>query len=437
MCCAVALRWVGKLPPCSITPSTWLPCPAPISQHNEAKRLRAENRELQERRTRIDLEMKRDDLDDELDVEQVRSSTHSSSLSTLARYAEFMNAVQEHKPEEFTDVSAITQRHATLMDANRELKLKETASKERLSAATARLADLRASLASRKLDAANAVDKLKIDLERVNSEVGELRGMNEGALSAKGGQLLELGQVLQTVGHLVTRCANSKHGPRIKHHPTPFTDPMDVQIQLPDPHATDPSRRAHATVIIPPVDEKKRRSDALRRRRQFAPRAGASASEIAAAKEQEAALAKLRAEVAEAMQALEVVGNYVSDFDRICGDWGKDGVRASGPGGSTAATGGSAAVAAAAGERGAGGVTGSQGFQSHRSGGVTSSRLDAMRSPIASHRLSAGGTSRKPGGAAALVSDRSTSRRGAGVSTQRTETSATNAAGKNVWRVIK
>lgn len=436
MCCAVALQWPRVLPLARSSPGSGTPVP----QHNEAKRLRAENRELQERRTRIDLEMKRDDLDDELDVEQVRSSTHSSSLSTLARYAEFMNAVQEHKPEEFTDVSAITQRHATLMDANRELKQKETASKERLSAATARLADLRASLASRKLDAANAVDKLKIDLERVTSEVGELRGVNEGALSAKGGQLLELGQVLQTVGHLVTRCANSKQGPRIKHHPTPFTDPMDVQIQLPDPHATDPSRRAHATVIIPPVDEKKRRSDALRRRRQFAPRAGASASEIAAAKEQEAALAKLRAEVAEAMQALEVVGNYVSDFDRICGDWGKDRARASGPGGRAAAPGGSAAAAAAAtaaGERGTGGVAGSQGFQSHRSGGITSSRVDAMRSPIASHRLSAGGTSRRPGGAAALVSDRSTSRRGAGVSTQRTETSATNAAGKNVWRVIK
>lgn len=393
-------------------------------QHNEAKRLRAENRELQEQKACLELEETANTLRYKLAEQEAVRDGQSLQLARYARYNEFMQEVQAASPEEYSDIPAIENRYAMLQSAIRAAEADMEVRKAEVTAEMGALGRLRGALERSKLDLQNEFDVLKQAHDAIKERADELVAATDAASSAKGHKLLEFGQVLQTVGHLHTRCMGSRHREHIKHKPRPVTDEdlLYGRVALPPPAggvspAAPPATAAGGAASGASLPSAAPTGSGARRahpaiaamlaagRRHTRGAGAASEEELARARD----FAALKGDVVSAMQQLEVVGNYIHDFQRLVARWeGGERHTWKASGLASAPSDGAGLVSPMATgrpPRGAGGAAGTAAaLESSRGGGAlgasaplrSSARASAVRGVEASRR--AGGSSSRAAG---------------------------------------
>jgi hypothetical protein len=243
-----------------------------------------------------------------------------------------MQQVQGESPEEYSDIPAIESRYGMLQAAIGAAEGDAEEFKAQVARETLQLGRLRGTLERHKLELQNEFDMLKQQHDAVRERTEELVAAADEASSAKGDKLLEFGQVLQTVGHLHTRCMGSNHRDIIKHRHTPVSDDDLVhgRVQLPPrngggttaPAAASGSSvgqcsSAHSSAVHSQAPNRALADMLLAGRRNA--RIASTLSEEE--QQRNADFLSLKGDVVTAMQQLEVVGSYIFDFARLVQEW--------------------------------------------------------------------------------------------------------------------
>ncbi len=257
--------------------------------------------------------------------------TQAIELNRYARYNDFMQQVQAESPEEYSDIPAIEARYGMLQSAIAAAEADAEEYKAQVAHETLQLSRLRGTLERHKLELQNEFDMLKQQHDAAKERADELVAAADEASAAKGDKLLEFGQVLQTVGHLHTRCMGSHHRDIIKHKHTVITDDDLVygRVALPQRHTTDESPSTSTVQrgsSAPAASAASSDSGAPNQQLQellLAGRRNARGGALVSEEEQQrtADFLQLKSDVVSAMQQLEVVGHYIFDFARLVSDW--------------------------------------------------------------------------------------------------------------------
>eukprot|EP01138_Halocafeteria_seosinensis_P014069 gb/GECG01014367.1/.p1 GENE.gb/GECG01014367.1/~~gb/GECG01014367.1/.p1 ORF type:complete len:484 (+),score=104.97 gb/GECG01014367.1/:1-1452(+) len=259
--------------------------------HNEAKRLRAENREAQERKARQELLEKEESLEDELDQEREQANHYEKRIEELRRYSNFMKSVLSHRSDEFADVGSIVQRYFTLKEANNKLQSEQQTLKEETEERRKALNALQSTFESQALASTNNYETLRTDFDRKKQTANEELARQDASKEQQSFKLLEMGQALQSVSHLYNRCAKSQHGPRIRHQPREIEElAQEAELQENEEEAHKKSNENKQFLSQKP----KTKGDGR----------GQEANTV-------------ENDILRALQQLEVVGSYIIDFERV------------------------------------------------------------------------------------------------------------------------
>jgi len=253
-------------------------------------------------------------------------------LNRFSRYNDFMQQVQAESPDEYSDIPAIEARYGMLQSAIAAAEADAEQYKAQVAHETQQLSRLRGTLERAKLELQNEFDMLKQQQDTAKQHTDELLAAADEASTSKGDKLLEFGQVLQTVGHLHTRCMGSHHRDIIKHKHTSISDDDLVHGRVALPSRHEPEAAAAATSGSSAQRSNTRAggrggggqapNQALQELL-LAGRRNARGGSLLSDEEQQrmSDFLQLKGDVVAAMQQLEVVGHYIFDFARLVTAW--------------------------------------------------------------------------------------------------------------------
>lgn len=151
-------------------------------------------------------------LHDELSAEELEAQRVA-----LERYHRYLELFQSARSEEYAEIGAVLERYERLQAAHRDLLEEQQRLQTAVEAQRRALAKVRKALSTQTLTSENITGKMKERVEAARAMVLRLQqGADESAL-ARSAKTLELGQILQSVSNLHSRCCGSSHGAVIKH----------------------------------------------------------------------------------------------------------------------------------------------------------------------------------------------------------------------------
>jgi hypothetical protein len=134
-------------------------------------------------------------------------------------YFSFLDAFQRGHAEEYADIEGVLERHATLRDAHSDLLAEQARIMSEIEEQRRHVTRVQKAASMQLLNSENTSARLKAHLEEARALAGAMQaGADEGAVR-KGLRVLELGQVLQSVYNLHSRCVNCAHGAVLRHSP--------------------------------------------------------------------------------------------------------------------------------------------------------------------------------------------------------------------------
>jgi hypothetical protein len=134
-------------------------------------------------------------------------------------YFSFLDAFQRGHAEEYADIGGVLERHATLRDAHSDLLAEQARIMSEIEEQRRHVTRVQKAASMQLLNSENTSARLKAHLEEARTLAGAMQaGADEGAVR-KGLRVLELGQVLQSVYNLHSRCIHCAHGAVLRHSP--------------------------------------------------------------------------------------------------------------------------------------------------------------------------------------------------------------------------
>ena len=191
----------------------------PLLEENQAKKVRAEKRLLEEEKM---TELKVAEVEEAAEALAAARSdvgTVAAAADRLSQYANYLVRFQQSKADDFPDVGAVLKRHATLVAAHEDLLAESARLGARVDEARRTLARSQKMRETQALTGANQIARLKERLEAARAEVRRhASGADAGAVSASQ-RALELGQMLRSVANLHARCVHGPYGGLLMHSP--------------------------------------------------------------------------------------------------------------------------------------------------------------------------------------------------------------------------
>lgn len=186
---------------------------------NETKRVRAEKKALEDRGAAT---AKEDELYaclSQLAGLKEELSLLQTEKAKLSKYHRFLDAFQREHGEEYADIDGVLERFGTLRTAHRDLLSDQQRSSREIEEQRRNVARLQKASAMQAINHENLSARLSRHLEDTRALVGSLQSGADEAAVRRGLRLMELGQVLQSVYNLHSRCTGCAHGEVLRHTP--------------------------------------------------------------------------------------------------------------------------------------------------------------------------------------------------------------------------
>jgi hypothetical protein len=229
----------------------------------------------------------------------------------LEDYQKYLDMFQRACPEEFPEIAAVLERYKTLTTARFDLLAEKSRLTDGVEDQRKVLTRVQKAASTQVLSSETVVQKMKERVEGMRAMVQALQQGAEEATNVKGGQVLELGQVLQCVHNLHLRCTLSLTGQVVKHTPADgevlgFSEFDGALADPDDTAATAAAALAHLDAVQAAVEAGKDIPAPPSPTKPPAPKdiVGMDVN-------------VLRKRLREAVGLLHVVGSYIQDFEGV------------------------------------------------------------------------------------------------------------------------
>lgn len=149
---------------------------------------------------------------------QELASLHEQKAKLQKHFA-YLDIYQREHNEEFTDIHAVLERFMTLKNAHSDLLGEQQRVMSEIEEMRRQVAKAQKAVSMQLINSENLTTRLKAHLDEKRALTAALQSGADEVAVRKGLRILELGQVLQSVYNLHSRCTNSSHGHNLRHSP--------------------------------------------------------------------------------------------------------------------------------------------------------------------------------------------------------------------------
>lgn len=179
-------------------------------QENDSKRARAEKKAADEIKSRLQKEREIETLTDELEALKDEKETIREVLDKSMRYQHYLETVLE-VADEYSEVSDLLLRHATLLATNQDLKEHQRKCAELAEKIRTEIQVYVKQKTDESLNLNNELARLKKELEGYEGDAVSQQAKKDQSLQVASEKTLEYGQVVLSTDNIFNRCrARSK-----------------------------------------------------------------------------------------------------------------------------------------------------------------------------------------------------------------------------------
>eukprot|EP00948_MAST-09A_sp_MAST-9A-sp1_P000897 g897.t1 len=185
-------------------------------QENESKRARAEKRAKEEAHNRKLKEEEIKDLKETYEEAVRKKERLQQKRDQNMKYQYFLEMVQETHSEEYGEIVELLNRYKTLNNANADLIAGQIQNEKKTELKRVDFAEYKKSAQNKLLNLNNQFARYQKDLEKAESRAVNAADKWENAVRGFSQETLEVGKILMAVENLLQRCTK-KHGQILKH----------------------------------------------------------------------------------------------------------------------------------------------------------------------------------------------------------------------------
>lgn len=189
----------------------------PLLEENQAKKVRAEKRAIEERRATEAKDAELREAQNSLMVAQEEIVELNAARLKLERYHNYFAVFQNANTEEFPEISSVIDRYQTLIRAHEDLLSEQNKLQYELDEARRNLSRAQKHRATQVLTSENIIGRLKDRLEFVKNQVSRLSVGEEEASITRATNKLELAHIFTSVMNLFNRCVKGPIGKILRH----------------------------------------------------------------------------------------------------------------------------------------------------------------------------------------------------------------------------